>query len=51
MFGINHWEILVVAGIALLLFGPSMLPKLARSVGDTAREFRKSVHEINKSDE
>lgn len=51
MFGISHWELLIVGGVALLLFGPIMLPRIARGMGDTAREFRKSVNEINKSDE
>jgi len=33
-------EIAIVAGVALLIFGPSQLPKLGRSIGQTIREFR-----------
>ncbi len=31
--------------MVLLLFGTSRLPKLARSMGEASKEFRKGVHE------
>lgn len=34
-------ELLVVLAILLLLFGSTRLPALARSLGQTAREFRR----------
>lgn len=46
MFGIGHWEIIIVASVALLLFGPVMLPRLARSMGASLFEFKRSVKEI-----
>lgn len=33
-------ELLVVLAVLLLLFGASQLPKLARSIGEAARELR-----------
>ena len=39
-FGLGIQELLIIGGIALLIFGPSRLPKLGRSVGETIREFR-----------
>ena len=36
-------ELLVVLVLALLVFGPAKLPKLARSVGEAAREFKKAT--------
>jgi len=33
-------ELLVIAAIALLIFGPRQLPKLGRSLGESIREFR-----------
>jgi sec-independent protein translocase protein TatA len=36
-------EILVVLGIALLIFGPKRLPELGRSLGRGAREFKQSI--------
>jgi sec-independent protein translocase protein TatA len=36
-------ELLIVLAIALLLFGGAKLPKLARSLGEASREFRKGA--------
>lgn len=35
------WEFAVVAGVLLLLFGGSRLPKLARSLGEARTELEK----------
>jgi sec-independent protein translocase protein TatA len=35
-------EVLIVAGIIVLLFGGSQLPKLARSIGQAKQEFEKT---------
>lgn len=37
------WEIIVVLVIILLLFGARKLPDLARSIGASAKEFRKGL--------
>jgi sec-independent protein translocase protein TatA len=39
----THWLIIVV--VAVLLFAPSRLPELMRSLGRTIREFRAGVKE------
>jgi TatA/E family protein of Tat protein translocase len=36
-------EILLVLGIALIVFGPKRLPELGRSMGKGIREFRSSL--------
>ena len=36
-------ELLVVLTVLLLLFGAQRLPKLARSLGEASREFRRGV--------
>ena len=36
-------ELLIILVVVLLLFGPAKLPKMARSVGEAANEFRKAV--------
>ena len=41
MFG--HTEIIIIAIVALLLFGASSIPKLARSIGQARREFEKGL--------
>lgn len=38
----SHWEILIVALIALLLFG-NRLPSIMRSLGLSITEFKKGV--------
>ena len=46
MIGIQ--ELLVIAGIALLIFGPKQLPKLGRAAGEASKEFlsiKKSLDE------
>lgn len=44
MFRQFGWlEILLILLIALLIFGPSKLPQLGRSIGKAIREFRKSL--------
>ena len=42
-----HWtELVVVAFVALLIFGPKRLPEIGGAVGRTYREFRKSLGEV-----
>lgn len=38
-------EILLIGGIALLLFGPTKLPSLGRSLGESIRGFKKALNE------
>ena len=42
-FGLQLWEILLVLALALLIFGPSRLPEMGRSLGKGLREFKDSV--------
>jgi sec-independent protein translocase protein TatA len=43
--GIGTGEIIVIVAVVILLFGATKLPQLARSLGASAREFRKGVEE------
>ncbi|WII73669.1 twin-arginine translocase TatA/TatE family subunit [Bdellovibrio sp. 22V] len=38
-------EIILIGAIALLLFGPSKLPNLGRSLGEAIRGFKKGLNE------
>lgn len=42
MFGIGHWELLIIALIILVLFG-HRLPQVMRSLGRGVIEFKKGV--------
>jgi sec-independent protein translocase protein TatB len=41
MLGISPWEFAAIAVIALLIFGPDKLPKLAADAGRLLREIRR----------
>ena len=41
--GDGSTELMVILGIMVLLFGSSKLPKLARSMGKSATEFKKGL--------
>jgi len=39
------WEFLLVLAVVALLFGSSRIPKLAKSMGQASKEFRKGLDE------
>ncbi len=49
MFGIGPVELAVVFVVALLVFGPTKLPELARTLGKGMREFRRASSELRRS--
>jgi len=46
---IGLWEILLIVGIALLLFGPSKFASLGKSIGEGLRNFKSAVKEEDPS--
>lgn len=46
MFGIGTGELLVILVIALLVLGPERMPKLARDVGRTLGDLRRTSDEL-----
>lgn len=46
MFNIGMGEMIVVAVVALFVFGPGKLPEVARAVGKGLREFRKAMQDV-----
>jgi len=43
MFGLGHWEILAIIAVILLLFGPSKLPALGRSIGEGVKNLKRGL--------
>lgn len=54
MFGLGGGELGIILVLLLLLFGPGQLPKMARSLGEAMREFKKAqrefTDEVNRED-
>ncbi|WP_120005214.1 twin-arginine translocase TatA/TatE family subunit [Nesterenkonia muleiensis] len=48
---ISGWQWLILLLIVLLLFGATRLPKLARSMGESARIFRSEVRTTQEEDQ
>lgn len=44
-FNIQPTDLLIIAIVALLIFGPSRLPEIGRSLGKTIKEFRSATKE------
>lgn len=45
MRNLGLFEILLIVLAVVLIFGAAKLPQLARAVGDSVKEFKKSVKE------
>ncbi len=42
---IQGWDFIIILVVLLLLFGARKLPDLARSIGASAKEFRKGMED------
>ena len=43
MWGLGFWDILIIAFVLLLVFGPKRLPQMGRSLGSSIRGFKEAV--------
>ncbi|KRE59768.1 twin-arginine translocase TatA/TatE family subunit [Paenibacillus qinlingensis] len=49
--GIGIPGLIVIVGVALLLFGPTKLPQLGRAFGTTIKEFRQGTKGLLEDEE
>ncbi len=49
MFSGNEWIIVVI--VAVVLFGGSQIPKLARSLGQAQKEFKQGISDGQSDDD
>ena len=40
---ISPWELLILAFVVLLVFGPKRVPEMGRSLGKGMREFKEAI--------
>lgn len=48
LFGLGAPELAVIVGVVALVFGPSKLPELGKSLGKTAKSFQSAAKEFEK---
>lgn len=46
IFGIGPLEMLVIVGVAFLVFGPQKLPELGKTLGQATRSFKAAAQEF-----
>ncbi len=53
-FNVGPWELLLILGLLLLLFGAKRLPEMGAAMGKGIREFKKNIsdvkHELDRPD-
>ena len=47
MFGLGHWELLIILFIILLIFGVGKLPEIGGGLGKAIRGFKKGIKDTD----
>jgi sec-independent protein translocase protein TatA len=50
MFGLGHWEIILILVIILIVFGAGKLPKVAGEIAKGIKSFKECLKDDNKID-
>ncbi len=45
-FNVGPWELLLILGLLLLLFGAKRLPEMGAAMGKGIREFKKNISDV-----
>jgi sec-independent protein translocase protein TatA len=46
-FGIGQWELLILVAVLVLIFGTSKVPRIARELGGSIREMKKTMADVD----
>ncbi|RWR09310.1 twin-arginine translocase TatA/TatE family subunit [Siminovitchia fortis] len=49
--GVGPGSLIIIAFVALLVFGPKKLPELGKAAGNTLREFKNATKGLAEDDE
>lgn len=49
MFGIGHFELIIILVIVMILFGARKLPEIGAGLGKGIKNFKTSIAEIEKN--
>ncbi len=50
MFGLGHWEIILILVIVLIIFGAGKLPKVAGELAKGIKSFKQGLKDEKKND-
>lgn len=50
MFNLGWTEVVIVIGVAILIFGPKKIPELGSALGKTLRGFKDEISQASDSD-
>jgi sec-independent protein translocase protein TatA len=50
MFNLGWTEVLIILGVAVLIFGPKKLPELGSTFGKTLKEFKDGMTQSQNED-
>ncbi len=49
--GLGGWEVLLIVGLVVLMFGAKKIPELAKGLGTGLREFKSATREQSEEEE
>lgn len=51
MFGLGHWELLIILVIVMIIFGAGKLPEIGAGIGKGIRNFKKGAADVDTGNE